>query len=193
MSLKWIMGPQALLQVLVRRMLSSGSALPENQTSYTRNKSWSPERKRRCLPTTSFSKEHKLTLFETVLRLRCASGTKPLSLYFLLRRPENCCSEADRWSFCCSLLPLRYLCQLIFPLCLAVVCETGPHHCSLINGAPSLRLVLAPPSSSNRKKKMKTHSWIFYKSALLKLAPQPCTYQRETLPVCPKPRVRSLS
>lgn len=128
------------------------NALPENQTSYTRNKSCSPERKRRCLPT-SFSKEHKLTLFETVLRLRCAFGTKPLSLYFLLCRLENCRSGADRWSLCRSLLPLRYLCQLIFPLCLAVVCETGPHHCSLINGAPSLRLVLAPPSSSKRKKK----------------------------------------
>lgn len=36
---------------------------------------------------------------------------------------------------------------------LSCVCETGPHHCSLINGAPSLRLVLAPPSSSKRKKK----------------------------------------
>lgn len=117
-------------------------------------------------------------------------------LHLLLCCLENCCSETDRWCPCLSLFPLRYLCQLIFPLCLAVVCETGPHHSSLINGVPSLRLALAPPSSSKReKKKMKTHSWIFFffnKSALSKLARQPCTYQWVMLPVCHQPGVCSL-
>lgn len=68
------------------------------------------------------------------------------------------------------MFPLRYLCQLILPLCLAVVCETGPHHSSLINGVTGLRLVL--PRLPALREKMKTHSWISYKSFLLELALQ---------------------
>lgn len=83
-------------------------------------------------------------------------------LHLLLSCLENCCSETDRWCLCHSVLPLRYLCQLIFPLCLAVVCETGPHHSSLINGEPSLRLVLAPPSSSKRGKKNENSQLDFF-------------------------------
>lgn len=105
-------------------------------------------------------------LSENVLRLSCSSGTELPLLPFLLCCLENCCSETDRWCLCHSRHSLRYLCQLIFPPCLAVACETGPHRSNLINGVPSLRLVLAPPSSSKRKK-MKTHSWIFSSFLLL--------------------------
>lgn len=91
-------------------------------------------------------------------------------LHFIFCFLENCSSETDRWYICHWVFPLRYLCQLIFPLCLAVVCETVPHDSSLINGVPGLRLVLAPPPAL--REKTKTHSWISYKSSLLNLALQ---------------------
>lgn len=91
-------------------------------------------------------------------------------LHFIFCFLENCSSETDRWCLCHWVFPLRYLCQLIFPLCLAVVCEPVPHHSSLINGVPGLRLVLAPPPAL--REKTKTHSWISYKSSLLNLALQ---------------------
>lgn len=43
-------------------------------------------------------------------------------------------------------------------------------HSSLINGLPGWRLVLAPPPAL--REKMKTHSWICYKSSVLNLALQ---------------------
>lgn len=90
------------------------------------------------------------------------------SLHFIFCFLENCSSETDRWCICHREFPLRYLCQLILPLRLAVVCETGPHHSSLINFVPGLRLVLAPPPAL--REKMKTHSWFSYKSSPLRLA-----------------------
>lgn len=89
-------------------------------------------------------------------------------LHFIFCFLENCSSGTDRWCICHWEFPLRYLCQLIFPLCLAVVCDTVPHHSSLINGVPGLRLGLAPPPAL--REKTKTHSWISYKSSLLNLA-----------------------
>lgn len=154
-------------KLLSKKCSPPGSDLPEKQTLHTRTdpaaQIVSPS-----LPTTTacFPKEHKLTLSENVLRLSCSSGTELPLLPFLLCCLENCCSETDRWCLCHSRRSLRYLCQLIFPPCLAVACETGPHRSNLINGVPSLRLVLAPPSSSKRKK-MKTHSWIFSSFLLL--------------------------
>lgn len=89
-------------------------------------------------------------------------------LHFIFCFRQHCSSETDRWCLCPWVFPLGYLCQLIFPLCVAVVPQSGSHHSSLINGVPGLRLVLAPPPAL--REKMKTHSWISYKSSLLKLA-----------------------
>lgn len=76
-------------------------------------------------------------------------------LHFIFCFLENCSPEADRWCICHRVFPLRYLCQLIFPLRLAVVCETVSHHSSLINGVPAWRVVLAPPPALRGKKKKK--------------------------------------
>lgn len=73
------------------------------------------------------------------------------ALHFIFCFLENCSAETDRWCIRHRAFPLRYLCQLIFPLCLAVVCETVPHHSSLINGVPALRLAVAPPPALRGK------------------------------------------
>lgn len=106
------------------------------------------------------------------MSLGCAAPLKqnPCLLHFIFCFLENRSSETDRWCICHWAFPLRYLCQLIFPLCLAVVCESVPHHSSLINGVPGLRLALAPPPALRGK--TKTHSWISYKSSLFNLALQ---------------------